>query len=236
VIDAVAIIGRAMDLPILDYASARDHMVDCQVRPDKVVDPRLIRAMRTIPRERFVPAALAGLAYIDEDVRLPRGRVLMEPRVLARLVQAARVRAGERVLVVGAGSGYGAAVLAACGAQVTALEEDEELLAIARAVLPVEAPTVVLKAGRLQDGLAGPWDLIMIEGAVSEIPAAIGATLNHQGGRLVTVLAKSGGMGKGVLAEPINPGSPDVVLRAQPQFDCATPLLPAFVPAPEFQF
>ena len=225
-----------MDLPTLDYASARDHMVDCQVRPDKVVDPRLIRAMRTLPRERFVPAALAGSAYIDEDVRLMHGRVLMEPRVLARLVQLARVRAGERALVVGAGTGYGAAVLAECGAQVTALEEDEALLAIARAALPAVAPGVVLKAGRLQDGVPGPWDLILIEGAVSEIPAAIAATLNHQGGRVVTVLAKSGGLGKGVLAEPINPGAPDVVLRAQPHFDCATPMLPAFVPAPAFQF
>ncbi len=225
-----------MDLPKLDFASARDHMVDCQVRPDKVVDPRLIRAMRTLPRERFVPAALAGSAYIDEDVRLMHGRVLMEPRVLARLVQLARVRAGERALVVGAGTGYGAAVLAECGAQVTALEEDEALLAIARAALPAVAPGVVLKAGRLQDGVPGPWDLILIEGAVSEIPAAIAATLNHQGGRVVTVLAKSGGLGKGVLAEPINPGAPDVVLRAQPHFDCATPMLPAFVPAPAFQF
>ncbi len=225
-----------MDLPKLDFASARDHMVDCQVRPDKVVDPRLIRAMRTLPRERFVPAALAGSAYIDEDVRLMHGRVLMEPRVLARLVQLARVRAGELALVVGAGTGYGAAVLAECGAQVTALEEDEALLAIARAALPAVAPGVVLKAGRLQDGVPGPWDLILIEGAVSEIPAAIAATLNHQGGRVVTVLAKSGGLGKGVLAEPINPGAPDVVLRAQPHFDCATPMLPAFVPAPAFQF
>lgn len=225
-----------MDLPILDYASARDHMVDCQVRPDKVVDPRLIRAMRTLPRERFVPAALAGSAYIDEDVRLPHGRVLMEPRVLARLIQVARVRAGERALVVGAGTGYGAAVLAACGAHVTALEDDEGLLSIARAVLPAVAPTVVLTAGPVKAGLPGPWDLILIEGAVSEIPSAIGATLNHQGGRVVTVLANSGGMGKGVLAEPINPGSPDVVLRAQPHFDCATPMLPAFVAAPAFQF
>ncbi|MDP9096750.1 MAG: protein-L-isoaspartate O-methyltransferase [Pseudomonadota bacterium] len=225
-----------MDLPVLDYASARDHMVDSQVRPDKVVDPRLIRAMRTLPRERFVPPALAGMAYIDEDIRLPHGRVLMEPRVLARLIQMARLRQGERVLVVGAGTGYGAAVLAAFGAHVTALEEDEGLLAIARAVLPTVAPSVVIQAGRLQDGLPGPWDLIMIEGAVSEIPAAIGATLNHQGGRLVTVLARSDGLGKGVLAEPINPGAPNVMLRAQPQFDCATPLLPAFVAAPAFQF
>lgn len=176
------------------------------------------------------------MTYIDEDVRLPGGRVLMEPRVFAHLVQSARVRTGERVLVVGAGTGYGAAVLDACGAVVTALEEDEVLLAIARAVLPSVAPKVTLQAGQLQDGLPGPWDVILIEGAVSEIPVTIGATLNHQGGRLVTVVAQSGGLGKGMLAEPINPGSPKVTLRAQPQFDCATPLLPAFVAPPVFQF
>lgn len=225
-----------MDLPTLDYASARDHMVDSQIRPDRVVDPRIIRAMRTLPRERFVPPERASMAYIDEDVRLPGDRVLMEPRVLAHLVQTAKVRAGERVLVVGAGTGYGAAVLDACGAVVTALEEDEALFAIARAVLASVAPKVVLQAGKLQDGLPGPWDVILIEGAVSEIPPLIGATLNHQGGRLVTVLAKSGGLGKGVLAEPINPGAPQVTLRAQPQFDCATPLLPAFIVAPVFEF
>ena len=211
-------------------------MVDSQIRPDRVVDPRIIRAMRTLPRERFVPPERASMAYIDEDVRLPGGRVLMEPRVLAHLVQSARVRAGERVLVIGAGTGYGAALLDACGAAVTALEEDEALLAIARAVLPSVAPKVVLQAGRLQDGLPGPWDVILIEGAVTEIPPLIGATLNHQGGRLVTVLARNGGMGKGVLAEPINPGAPQVTLRAQPQFDCATPMLPAFLAAPVFQF
>ena len=211
-------------------------MVDSQVRPDRIVDPRIIRAMRTLPRERFVPAARAAMAYIDEDVRLPGGRALMEPRVLAHLVQSARVRAGERVLVVGSGTGYGAAVLASLGAVVTALEEDEGLLAIARSVLPEVAPSVTIHVGPLTAGLPGPWDVIMIEGAVNAIPPSIGATLNHQGGRLVTVLAQNGGIGKGVLAEPINPGAPQVTLRAQPQFDCATPLLPAFKPAPVFQF
>jgi len=225
-----------MDLPPLNYASARDHMVDSQIRPDRVVDPRIIRAMRTLPRERFVPADRAALAYIDEDLRLPGGRVLMEPRVLAHLIQAAGVRSGERVLVIGAGPGYGAAVLDYCGAVVTALEEDEALLAIARAVLPTVAPRVVLEAGKLRDGLPGPWDVILIEGAVPEIPAEIAGLLNGQGGRLVTVLSRDGVLGKGVLAEPINPGAPQVTLRAQPRFDCATPLLPAFVPPPAFRF
>jgi protein-L-isoaspartate(D-aspartate) O-methyltransferase len=225
-----------MDLPTLDFAAARDHMVDSQLRPNRIVDPRIIRAMRSLPRERFVPPALASMAYIDEDLALPGGRVLMEPLVLARLVQLARLQKGERVLVVGAGSGYGAALFASCGAAVTALEQDEELLAAARRVLPAVAPDVVVQSDSLRAGLAGPWDVIMIEGAVREIPPAIGAELNPHGGRLVTVLAQSPGLGKGVLAEPVNPGAPHPMLRSQPYFDCATPYLAAFLPPPAFKF
>ena len=227
-------------IPEMDFAAARDRMVDGQVRPNKVIDPRVIRAMRTLPRERFLPPALASLAYADEDVPLPGGRALMEPMVIARLAQLARVRDGDRVLVVGAGPGYGAALLSACGGAVTALEQDEALLAIARAILPQTAPAVVLKAGPLAEGVPGAWDVIMIEGAVREIPPAIALLLNPQGGRLVTVLAQGRGMrpgvGSGVLAEPLRPGEPNAVLRARAEFDCATPLLPAFLTRPEFRF
>jgi protein-L-isoaspartate(D-aspartate) O-methyltransferase len=97
------------------FADARANMVDSQVRPNKVTDPRILHAMRTLPRERFLPPALASLAYADEDVPLGNGRVLMEPMVLARLLQIAAPMPGEVALVVGAGTGYGAAVLAACG-------------------------------------------------------------------------------------------------------------------------
>jgi len=221
--------------PAADYAQARDHMVDGQVRPNKVIDPRVIRAMRSLPRERFLPPHLVSLAYADEDVPLPRGRAMMEPMVIARLTQLARVRDGERVLVVGAGAGYGAALLAACGGQVTALEDDETLLAIARAVLPSLAPGVCIQAGPPPDGLpaGAPWDVIMIEGAVRAIPPALGAQVRPEGGRLVTVLAERAGAGHGVLAEHSGAGG---VLRAQPMFDCATPLLPAFAARPTFQF
>ena len=220
--------------PVQDFAQARDHMVDGQVRPNKVIDPRVIRAMRSLPRERFLPPHLASLAYADEDVPLPRGRALMEPMVIARLVQLARVRDGERVLVVGAGPGYGAALMAACGGQVTALEEDEALLAIARAMLPSVAPGVAIVAGPLVAGQpsGAPWDVIMIEGAVRAIPDSIAPQLRADGGRLVTVLADRPGAGQGVLAEHSGPGH----LRAQPVFDCATPLLPAFAARPAFQF
>lgn len=225
-----------MDLPSFDYASARDHMVDGQIRPNKVIDPRIIRAMRSLPRERFVPAAQACLAYVDEDLPLPGGRALMEPMVLARLVQLARVRDGERVLVVGAGPGYGAAVLAACGGMVTALEQDKALLEIARRVLPALAPRVTIVEGPLVDGAPGPWDVMLIEGAVRDIPPALARQLRPDGGRLVTVLAQGAGLGQGVLAEPSGSGPAGMQLRAQAHFDCATPLLTAFLAAPAFVF
>ena len=225
-----------MDLTQLDYASARDHMVDSQLRPNRIVDPRLIRAARRIPRERFLPPSLASMAYTDEDVALPGGRNMMEPLVLANLIQLARIRQGERVLVVGAGAGYGAALIDALGANVTALEQDKSLLEQAQTVLPELAPRVSLVEGSLVEGRPGPWDVILIEGAIPAIPPRIGAQLNAQGGRLVTVLAAPPGLSHGVLAEPINPGAPNPVLRAQPHFDCATPLLPAFRPKPAFKF
>jgi len=231
---------QASSPQMADFASARDHMVDGQVRPNKVIDPRIIRAMRAIPRERFLPAHLVSLAYADEDVPLDRGRALMEPMVIARLVQLARVRDGDRVLVVGAGAGYGAALLAACGGQVTALEEDQALLAIARRTLPEFASGVALVAGPLVAGCSAgaPWDVILIEGALRAIPPAIALQLNPKGGRLVTVLTpgKVASGGQGVLAEPGQHDAPHSTLRAQPMFDCTTPFLPPLLPPPAFQF
>jgi protein-L-isoaspartate(D-aspartate) O-methyltransferase len=125
--------------------------------------------------------------------------------------------------------------MAACGGVVTALEEDEGLLQIARQVLPALAPGVTIRPGALQAGLPGPWDVIMIEGAVREIPGAIAQQLNPLGGRLVTVLAQ-GGIGRGVLAEPIRPDIPAPGLRSQAHFDCATPLLTPLMARPGFTF
>ena len=103
------------------FADARRNMVDSQIRPNRVTDPRILAAMRRLPRESFLPSAVRALAYADEDVPLGNGRFMMEPMVLARLLQAAALIDQERVLVVGAGTGYGAAVIAACGCKVTAL-------------------------------------------------------------------------------------------------------------------
>jgi protein-L-isoaspartate(D-aspartate) O-methyltransferase len=211
-------------------------MVDGQLRPNKVRDRRILEAMRSLKREAFVPARLAAQAYIDEAIPLGRGRVLLKPLVIARLLQLAQPRAGEAALVVGSGSGYGAAILASCGVQVTALEEDAELLQLARQA-PLDTSLITLVQGRLADGYAAtaPYDLVVIEGAVREIPDTIGRQVSANG-RLVAIVAvhgqtEAGGNGVAVLAEPSVGG-----LRARPVFDAAAPLLPGLLAAPGFQF
>jgi len=222
-----------MDVTAADSSEARNRMVDAQIRPNRVADPRLLTAMRKIPRERFLPPHLAPLAYIDEDLDLGNGRVLMEPLVIARLVQLAAVRPREQTLVVGAGTGYGAALLAASGAVVTALEEDARLVDIARPALRAFAPSVTLVAGPLVDGWAAgaPWDLVFIQGAATAVPEAIARQVRAETGRLVGVLGGGGRAGTAVLGERTEAG-----LTLRPMFDCATPALPQLRPRPGFDF
>ncbi len=220
----------------VDYTQARNAMVDGQLRPTKVNERRLLDIMRRLPREQFLPPAMRPFAYIDDDLKLGGGRVLMQPLIIARLIQLAAPRPGEAALVVGAGTGYGAAILAELGAQVTALEEDAELIALSReAAMTPDAQArfpVSFVTGKLAEGFAerAPYDLILIEGAVRAIPEKIGRQV-AQNGRLVTVLAPAGGMSTAVLAEPSVGG-----VRSRPAFDASTALLPELLPAPSFAF
>lgn len=222
-----------MDASALDYSEARNNMVDSQVRPNKVIDPRIIAAMRDLPREAFVPPQARDRAYIDEDVPLGRGRYLIEPMVVARLVQLLAPEEGEHALVIACGTGYSAALLAACGVRVTALEEDRDLLQAARAMLTHIAPQVMLVAGPLEAGWpnGAPYDLILIDGAVQQIPPVLNNQLRADTGRLATVLKPGAGMGQAVLAEPTPVG-----LRPRAAFDCATPLIPSLQRRPGFVF
>jgi protein-L-isoaspartate(D-aspartate) O-methyltransferase len=222
-----------MDSAAPAFTEARNNMVDSQVRPNKVIDPRIITAMRTLPRERFLPPNLTALAYADDDVRLGRGRVLLAPMVIARLVQLAAVVEGERVLVVAAGPGYGSALLASCGARVTALEEDESLLALARSALAEFAPGVSLVSGPLAAGWpsGAPYDVILVEGAVRDVPPSLGEQLRKEAGRLVAVCMGGGPVGQAILAEATIAG-----LCMQPVFDCTTPPIPSLMSPPGFVF
>ena len=215
------------------FADARKCMVDSQIRPNRVIDPRILSAMRRLPRERFLPAAVASLAYADEDIPLGGGRFMLEPMVLAKLLQAAALRDNERVLVVGAGTGYGAAVLAACGCRVTALEEDAALLEIGRNILPVEAPGVTLVSGPLAAGWPGqaPYDMILIEGAVPKIPAALAVQTQQESGRILAPICGQGRVTQAVIAEATAAG-----LGISSLFDCATPPIRSLGEAPAFAF
>jgi protein-L-isoaspartate(D-aspartate) O-methyltransferase len=215
------------------FADARNCMVDSQIRPNRVIDPRILSALRNLPRERFLPANAWPLAYADEDVPLGNGRYMLEPMVLAKLLQAANLRDNERVLVVGANTGYGAAVLAMCGCRVTALEEDASLLAIAGTVLPQEAPGVTVVSGPLAAGWPanGPYDLILIEGAVPGIPPALAAQTHQETGRILAAIHTEGRVTQAVIAETTPFG-----VGISPLFDCATPPIPSLRRAPAFAF
>ncbi|SHI91974.1 protein-L-isoaspartate(D-aspartate) O-methyltransferase [Roseomonas rosea] len=220
----------------MDYAEARRRMVDGQVRPNRVTDPRILEGMRAIPRELFVPQRLRVRALSDEDLALGGGRVLLQPMVVARLIQLAAPRPGERVLVLGAGPGYGAAVMAHMGAQVVAVEDDAVIAGfgeegIAAAGLP--AGSLRRQAGSSEAGLpdGAPYDLIFIEGAVPSIPAALSAQL-AEGGRLSAIRAVPGQVPSAILGRRVG-GSFSTVEA----FDIAgtqMPLLPAFAPKPGF--
>lgn len=215
------------------YADARKNMVDSQIRPNRVTDPRILSAMRRLPRERFLPPPLRALAYADEDVPLGNGRFMLEPMVLAKMLQAAVLLDQERVLVVGAGTGYAAAVLAACGCRVTALEDDPALVSIAGPVLSEHAPGVTLVTGPLGLGWpnGAPYDLILIEGAVPEVPAALADQLHRQSGRLLTSICDNSRATRAILAEATAAG-----LGISTIFDCGTPKLPSMQRTPAFAF
>lgn len=217
----------------MDYAAARTNMVDCQLRTNKVRDGRLVRAFETVPRELFVPEGQRSIAYVDEDLPLGNGRHLMEPMVLARLLQAADVSPEDLVLEIGGASGYGATVLAQLGATIVSLESDKSLAsAAAEAQAKVGIDNVLLVEGPLAEGYAkqAPYNVILINGAVGEIPTAITDQL-ADGGRLVTVLRAGGEPGQAVLVQRRGDNVSSRVL-----FDAATPLLPEFEPAPGFVF
>ena len=222
-----------MAMPADLFADARKCMVDSQIRPNRVTDSRILSAMRHLPREQFLPVKVSALAYADEDVPLGNDRFMMEPMVFAKLLQAAKLRDGENVLVVGAGTGYGAAVLAACGCNVTALEDDPDLLAIARGMLPEQASGVTLVSGPLAAGWPGlaPYDLVLIEGAVAEIPPALAAQTRQETGRILTAICAAGRITQAVIAEPTASGLGVTLI-----FDCSTPPILSLQKAPSFAF
>lgn len=172
---------------IPDFAAAREAMVESQLRPQGVTDPAVLDAMGSVPRENFLPPETRPLAYVDRGVRIGEGRFMPAPAVLGVLLTQMMPVRGQRALVVGAGTGYSAAVLQAMGLIVTALESSAELAATARAN-GVDAVEGSLASGWVK---AAPYDQILIDGAVEYLPDAIVDQLAN-GGRLGTALLDRG--------------------------------------------
>ena len=215
-----------------DFATARENMVENQLRPSEVDDPRVIEAFREVPREVFLPARLRSVAYQDEDIDLGGGRHLIEPLVLARLMQVGRPSAEDVALVVGCHTGYAAAMLSKLVATVFLLVPDED------AVAPIEArfdefgfDNIVVQVGRAADGLANqaPFNLIMLAGSVVEVPPALLDQLD-EGGRLAAVVA-SGRSGKITVFTRVGG-----VLGHRQLYDARTPPISELLPSPTFEF
>lgn len=177
-----------------ESAVARSHMIDCQLRVNEMNDERVIEAIRAIPREQFVPKAKRSVAYVDEDLPIGDGRFLMEPMVFARLLNAAEIGPKDLVLDIGCATGYSTAVLAGLADAVVGVETDPELVAMAEKKLAnLEIMNTAVVSGALNAGVAkqGPFDVIVIEGAVEVIPDALIKQLK-EGGRLLCVKLEDG--------------------------------------------
>jgi len=219
----------ATKLSEIGAAEMRAAMIDSQLRTNDVVDPAVIAAMGAVAREAHVPAALASVAYMDRAIALGQGRALNAPLVTGRMLVAAAIRPGQRVLLVGSATGYTAALLAQLGAEVTAVEEAGELMAAAQAAATgdnirwIEGP---LNAGAPD---AAPFDRIIIEGAIETLPDTLVAQL-ADGGRLVAA-QRDGAVTR--LVEGVKTGGA-VALRSFADMDVAP--LPGFAAPAGFRF
>jgi|SRR5579864_2373263 len=220
---------------MIDYAAARLNMVEGQLRTNKVTDAAVLGAFLEVPRERFVQPPLRGIAYVDDDIPLGAGRVMIEPMVLARLLQFAAIHSADKVLEIGCATGYATALLARIAGAVTAVESDPALAARARALLrELDCATAVVVEGDLAAGwrAKAPYDVILLNGAVGVIPQAISDQL-AEGGRLVGVISPESGTGMG---EAILMTRAEGVLSSRPVFDATVHRLPGFERAPDFVF
>lgn len=208
------------------YAQARRQMVLSQLRPNKVIDEQVINAMEALPREQFVPQPYRGVAYMDEDVAVAPGRFLMEPMVLARLLQEAELQPQDIALVIGCATGYDVAVLAKIVNTAIGLESDTAMAQQASQTLQsLGLDNVAVVEGPLKEGLAkqGPFNVILLAGAIPEISETL---LNQlaDGGRLIGVVRPpEAPIGQAVIVKRAGNLFPQRVL-----FDAGTRPLPGF--------
>jgi protein-L-isoaspartate(D-aspartate) O-methyltransferase len=218
-----------------DFALARRNMIDGQLRPNRVTNTQLLAVIADLPRERFLPPGLQSVAYADDDVPVGNGRCLMEPMILARIIQTLQPQPEDKALVVASGTGYGAALLARLVKSVVALELDPRLASSAeQTISELGIGNIRQVTGNMEEGYPAdaPYDVILIEGGVQDIPPAIVNQL-AEGGRLGTVIAAASPGLLGVAHLMVKEGG---VASSRPIFDAGTPALPGFSAPPRFTF
>ena len=217
---------------MFDFEQARHNMVECQIRTVKVNDARVVEALRAVPREAFLPDHLKALAYVDEDLRIKGDRYMMEPMILARLLQAAEIGPRDAALAIGCGTGYAVALLARLAETVVGVEPDGAFVAASDAALSRQGvDNAAVIEGDPTQGYPrqAPYDVILIEGRCADVPKSITDQL-AEGGRLVSVIDERG-VGKAMLMRRSGGAIGSRVL-----FDAQVPRLAAFDRAPAFQF
>jgi protein-L-isoaspartate(D-aspartate) O-methyltransferase len=221
-----------------DFSEARFNMVESQIRPNQVTDARLLRALLDVPREKFVPSSMQALAYMEEEIVVAQAfagaptRSLMSPMPQARMMQLAEVEPDDLVLDVGCVSGYSTAVLARLAESVVGLECNESLAEQAtQALMELEADNAAVVSGPLPEGYAseGPFDVILLNGSVPEVPGGLLKQLKD-GGRLVAIVAQSN-FGEATLFR--NSGGR---VSQRSVFDASAQPLPGFEREQEFVF
>ena len=225
-----------MDMP--DLETARHNMVESQIRPNDVTDRRLIDAVSQIPREQFVPASMKDLAYMDEEIvfnaasKADARRFMLTPMTFAKLVQAAEVKSTDIVLDVGCATGYSTAILARLAESVVGLESETGLVDRANGLLSeLEIDNAAIVAGPLTEGYAGegPYDVIIVNGAVAELSDKLKEQLKDQG-KLVTLLVE------GPVSRCHIFRNENGILTGRPLFDIPASRLAEFDSEPEFEF
>lgn len=220
------------DLVTSDSATARQRMVDGQVRTSDVTDQRVIEAMLTVPREPFVRDSRMAMSYLDLDLEVGENRYLLKPVVVARLLQAAEIQPTDTVLVVGCASGYSVALAARLARQVRATDPDAALAARAKASLDglgLTNASVSVAAPAAGDPAHAPYDVIVLEGATQVVPEQLYGQLK-EGGRLVGVFA-TGDVQRAMLVMHSQNDFGSRIL-----FDASARLLPGMQRTPEFVF